>query len=123
MAGDLGHEGWTGVNVIDADNDPDWDAVPVNPAGKPITPQVQRNYLGHALEVTRAVIKTSGFRLAAQNGPPSIIDSGQINSTDSVSVGRGFAQLTGRPWTQLFDYFHVAFGYRAAPVVWDDDRR
>ena len=64
---------------------------------------MQRDYLGHALEVTRAVIKTSGFRLAAQNGPPSIVDSGQINSTDSVSVGAGFALLTGTAWTQLFE--------------------
>ena len=85
-------------------------------AGRPITPQVQRNYLGHALEVTRAVIKTSGFRLAAQNGPPSIVDSDQINSTDSVSVGRDLPLLTGPAWTQLFNYFHVAFGFRAAPV-------
>ena len=123
VAGELEHDGWTGVNVIDADNDPDWDGVPVDHAGRPITPQVQRNYLGHALEVTRAVIKTSGFRLAAQNGPPSIIDSGQINSTDSVGVGRGFALLTGPAWTELFNYFHVAFGFRAAPVVWDDQQR
>ena len=95
VARGLARERWTGVNVIDANNDPDWDGVPLDPRGTPITAKVQRDYLGHALEVTRAVIKTSGFRLAAQNGPPSIVDCDQINSTDSVSVGTGFALLTG----------------------------
>ena len=35
-------------------------------------------------------------------------------------MGKGFALLTGHAWTQLFDYFKVAFGLRAAPIVWDD---
>lgn len=124
VAHGLAHEGWTGVNVIDADNDPEWDGVPIDRsqdrAGLAITPGVRREYLRQALSVTRAVIKTSGYRLAAQNGPPAIVDYDQINSTDSVSVGKGFALLTGHAWTQLFDYFKVAFGLRAAPIVWDD---
>jgi hypothetical protein len=120
VARGLAREGWTGVNVIDADNDPDWDGVPLNTRGRPITPSVHRVDLRHALAVTRAVIKTSGYRLAAQNGPPSIVDFDQINSTDSVSVGSGFALLTGDAWTQLFTYFQVAFGLRVAPIVWDD---
>ena len=122
VAGDLEHEGWTGVNVIDADNDPDWEPCRSIHAGRPITPQVQRNYLGHALEVTRAVIKTSGFRLAAQTARPR--SSTAARSTAPIrSAWAGIALLTGPAWTQLFNYFHVAFGFRAAPVVWDDQRR
>ena len=120
VARGLARERWTGVNVIDANNDPDWDGVPLDPRGTPITANVHRVDLRHALAVTRAVIKTSGFRLAAQNGPPSIVDFDQINSTDSVSVGTGFALLTGTAWTQLLNYFNVAFGLRVAPIVWDD---
>jgi hypothetical protein len=120
----LGKEGWTGVLVDDATNDPDWSGVPVDDtsssAGQPITPSLQRAYLAQALTFTRAVVKTTGFRLAALNPPPQIVDTFQINSTDSVSTGGGFALLTGDDWTELFDYYYQAFVRRVAPIVWDD---
>ncbi len=67
------------------------------------------------------MVKTGGFRLAARNGPPSIVDVGQLNSTDLVGVDEGFADLKGAAWTQLFQYFKTAFDYRVGAIVWDDE--
>lgn len=111
----LASEHWTGVDVIDANNDPQWTGVPEGLSAN-------RAYaLGEALQDVRAVVKTGGFRLAARNGPPSIVDVGQLNSTDLVGVDEGFADLKGAAWTQLFQYFKTAFDYRVGAIVWDDE--
>ena len=66
--------------------------------------------LAKALSVVHAVLLTNGFLLAALNGPPDIVVAHQINSTDAVQTGGGFAHLHGAAWTELFNYFHVAYG-------------
>ena len=57
--------------------------------------------------------------MVAENGPASVIDAGQIGSTDAVSVGRGFARLSGADWDSLFEYFEVALDVRVGAWVWD----
>ncbi len=89
-------------------------------SGHPITSEVQQDYLGIALQFVRAVVKTGGYRLTAMNGPDSIVNGDQINSTDGVSTGGGFARLTGAGWEQLYDYYYQAFVRRVPPFVWDD---
>jgi hypothetical protein len=98
--------GWTGVDVIDADNDPDWTDSPVDPAtGQLMTEAHRRRYLARALALVRATLKIEGYSLLAENGPPSIIAVDQINSTDAVSARDGFARLTGDAWRTELRYY------------------
>ena len=98
--------GWTGVDVIDAGNDPDWSDIPVNPpTGEPMTEGQRRFDLAAALALVRAVLKLPGYSLLATNGPPSVIDFDQVNSTDAVTAGRGFARLGGPAWRTVLDYY------------------
>ena len=67
--------GWTGVDVIDADNDPDWSDTPIDPAtGEPMTEAHRRRYLAQALTLVRAALKIQGYSLLADNGPPAIVE-------------------------------------------------
>jgi Hypothetical glycosyl hydrolase family 15 len=116
----LAASGWTGVDVIDADNDPDWSDSPVNPAtGNLMTEKQRRQKLADALALVRATLKIQGYSLMAENGPPETIDFHQINSTDAVSLRDGFARLTANDWaTELRYYQHVA-GWEVGTYVQD----
>lgn len=112
--------GWTGVDVIDADNDPDWSDSPIDPAtDQPMTEAHRRRDLARALTLVRATLKIQGYSLLAGNGPPSIVDFDQVNSTDAVSLPDGFARLSGVAWnTELRYYRHVA-GWESGTYVGD----
>lgn len=98
--------GWFGVYVIDAGNDPDWSDVPIDPStGQPMTEAQRRQFLADALSLVRAVLKIQVYSVLASNGPPSILNFHQVNSTDAVTVGDGFARLTGAEWTTELDYY------------------
>jgi hypothetical protein len=126
MAEVLQHDGFTGVDVIDASNDPRWDGVPVienlDVPRRELDERARRFQLGRALAVVRDVLKQHGFLLAAENGPPGVVLPNQINSTDAVSVGSGFATASGADWSTLFRYFHRAFRERVGALVWDEHR-
>jgi hypothetical protein len=102
--------GWTGVDVIDADNDPDWTDTPVyTTTGNLITERQRRQKLADALALVRATLKIQGYSLIAENGPPDTIDFRQMNSTDAVSLRDGFARLSEIDWaTELRYYQHAA---------------
>jgi hypothetical protein len=112
--------GWTGVFVIDADNDPDWTDTPVDPrTGTLMTDRQARQHLADALALVRAILKIQGYSLMAENGPPEVIDFHQVNSTDAVTVRNGFARLSGVQWnTELRYYTHVA-GWESGTYVYD----
>jgi hypothetical protein len=113
--------GWTGVEVIDADNDPDWSDVPIDPAtGALMTDANRRRYLAHALALIRATLKIQGYSLLADNGPPTVISFDQINSTDAVTVGDGFAHLSGAAWETQLNYFQKAGGWESGVYVRDE---
>jgi hypothetical protein len=113
--------GWTGVEVIDAGNDPDWSDVPVDPSTRePMTEAHRRHYLARALALVRATLKIQGYSLLADNGPPSVVSFDQINSTDAVTVGEGFARLAGSAWDTAFRYFQKAGGWKSGVYVRDD---
>ncbi len=113
--------GWTGVEMIDADNDPDWSDVPIDPAtGELMTDSNRRRYLAHALALIRATLKIEGYSLLADNGPPSVISFDQINSTDAVTVGDGFAHLAGTAWETQLHYFQKAAGWESGVYVRDE---
>ena len=58
--------GWTGVDVIDAGNDPDWSDVPIDPStGQPMTEAQRRQFLARALTLVRAVLKIQVYSLLA----------------------------------------------------------
>jgi hypothetical protein len=98
--------GWTGVEVIDAGNDPDWSDIPIDPStGRSMTEAHRRQYLARALTLVRATLKIQLYSLLAANGPPTILSFDQVNSTDAVTVGDGFARLTGTDWTTELDYY------------------
>ncbi len=124
MVGLLDHDGFTGVDVIDATNDPGWDGVPVvqnaDVTRRALDERARRFQLGKALTLARDQVKPHGYLLAAENGPPEDVLTGQINSTDAVSVGEGFAHLSGEEWSTLFHYFHRVFRERVGAVVWDE---
>jgi hypothetical protein len=101
--------GWTGVDVIDADNDPDWSDTPVYPAtGELMTEKQRRQKLADALALVRATLKIQGYSLIAENGPPETIDFRQMNSTDAVSLRDGFARLADVDWTAELRYYQHA---------------
>jgi hypothetical protein len=113
--------GWTGVEVIDADNDPDWSDVPIDPAtGALMTDGNRRRYLAHALALIRATLKLQLFSLLADNGPPTVVSFDQINSTDAVTVGDGFAHLSGTAWETQLNYFQKASGWGSGVYVRDE---
>jgi hypothetical protein len=113
--------GWTGVEVIDAGNDPDWSDEPVDPAtGEPMTEIHRRHYVARALALVRATLKIEGYSLLAWNGPPSVVSFDQINSTDAVTIGEGFARLAGSAWDTVFNYFQKAGGWKSGVYVRDD---
>lgn len=120
----LSRNGFTGVDVVDAGNDQRWDGVPVahnqDLRHALLEGAVLRRQIAKALSITRAPLLQAGFLLAAENGPPADVAANQINSTDAVSVGEGFAKRTGESWNDLFRYFRRAFLEHVAPVVWDD---
>jgi hypothetical protein len=117
--------GFTGVNVVDATNDQKWDGVPLahneDVHHVILKGTVLQRQIAKALSITRAPILQGGFLLAAENGPPTEVVPTQINSTDAVSVGEGFAKRTGAQWNQLFRYFRRAFMERVGAIVWDDE--
>jgi hypothetical protein len=113
--------GWTGVEVIDADNDPDWSDVPIDPATDELmTDANRRRYLAHALALIRATLKLQLFSLLADNGPPTVVSFDQINSTDAVTVGDGFAHLSGTAWKTQLHYFQKASGWGTGVYVRDE---
>ena len=94
--------GWTGVDVADAGNEPEWSGTPVDPrTGAELEPDDRATYLAQALSLVHAAMRTQGFFLLAQNGPPGIVEPAQINSADALTAGTGFARLRGAAWTGL----------------------
>jgi hypothetical protein len=113
--------GWTGVEVIDAGNDPDWSDVPVDPStGEVMTDGHRRHYIARALALVRATLKIMGYSLLADNGPATVVSYDQINSTDVVTVGEGFGRLSGSAWDTVFHYYRKAGGWRSGVYVRDD---
>jgi hypothetical protein len=112
--------GWTGVDVIDANNDPDWSDAPVDPAtGALMTDKQERQKLADALALVRATLKIPGYSLLAENGPPDVIDFHQVNSTDAVSLRDGFARLSGSEWAAELRYYQHAGGEGVGTYVLD----
>lgn len=112
--------GWTGVEIADAGNEPGWSGTPVDPrTQKEIAPDDRITYLAQALSLVHAAMRTQGFFLLAQNGPPEIIEPAQINSADALSAGAGFARLRGTAWTTLLDYYLQVGRERAAAFVFE----
>jgi hypothetical protein len=112
--------GWTGVNMIDADNDPDWSDTPIDPAtGGLMTDAARRRHLADALALVRATLKIQGYSLLANNGPPTVIDFFQVNSTDAVSLRDGFARVSGADWNALLRYYRHASGEGVGTYVAD----
>ena len=82
--------GWTGVDAADAGNEPEWSGTPVDPrTGAELEPDDRATYLAQALSLVHAAMRTQGFFLLAQNGPPGIVEPAQINSADAVTAGTG----------------------------------
>jgi hypothetical protein len=112
--------GWTGVDVMDADNDPDWSDTPVNPStGQLLTERQRRQKLADALALVRATLKIQGYSLIAENGPPDVIDFHQVNSTDAVSLRDGFARLSADDWEAELRYYQHAGGWEVGTYVQD----
>ena len=115
--------GWTGVDVIDADNDPDWSDTPIDPAtGAPMTETHRRRYLAQALTLVRAALKIQGYSLLADNGPPAVVNFDQVNSTDAVILRDGFARLYGDAWNTELDYYRHVGGWESGTYVVDRPR-
>lgn len=118
------HDGFTGVDVIDATNGQKWDGLPVadNPDVRDTELHgfIVRRQVAKALSLVRSVLRDNGFLLAAENGPPRLLSPDMINSTDAVSVGEGFAGRTGPAWSTLFRYFQRVYDEHVGSVVWDD---
>jgi hypothetical protein len=120
VAKELSGSRWTGVDIVDATNQPDWSAQPIDPnTGATMTETDRRTYLAEALSVVRAAMKTSGFSLVAANGPATVADLGQIASTDAVTVGTGFGRIGSAEWDVLFTYFQAAV--QAHVGAWVED--
>ena len=112
--------GWSGVDVIDAGNDPDWSDVPIDPStGRPLTESQRRQFLADALTLVRATLKIEVYSLLATNGPPAIVNFHQVNSTDAVMLERGFARLTGADWTTELHYYRQVDIFHSGAYVGD----
>jgi Hypothetical glycosyl hydrolase family 15 len=120
----LTHDGFTGVDVIDATNDQKWDGLPVanntDVRDTELHGFIVRRQVAKALSLVRSVLRDNGFLVAAENGPPRVLSPDEINSTDAVSVGEGFADRTGPAWSTLFRYFQRVYDEHVSSVVWDD---
>jgi putative glycosyl hydrolase-like family 15 (GHL15) protein len=112
--------GWTGVDVADAGNEPGWSGTPVDPrTGTELQSDDRATYLAQALSLVHAAMRTQGFFLLAQNGPPTIVEPAQINSADALTTGTGFARLHGAAWTSLLRYYLQVQRERAATFVFE----
>jgi hypothetical protein len=112
--------GWTGVDVADAGNEPEWSGTPVDPrTGADLDPDDRATYLAQALSLVHAAMRTQGFFLLAQNGPPDIVEPAQINSADALTTGTGFARLHGVAWTTLLRYYLQVQRERGAAFVFE----
>jgi hypothetical protein len=112
--------GWTGVDVADAGNDPGWSGTPVDPRTETELDAADRaTYLAQALSLVHAAMRTHGFFLLAQNGPPEIVEPAQINSADALTAGPGFARLEGSAWITLLRYYLQVQRERAAAFVFE----
>jgi hypothetical protein len=112
--------GWTGVEIDDAGNAPGWSGVPIDPrTGGELNGGDRATYLAQALSLIHAAMRTHGFFVLAENGPPAIVEPPQINSADAVSAGEGFARLRGSAWERLLRYYLQAQRQRAATFVWE----
>jgi hypothetical protein len=80
----------------------------------------RRRHLADALALIRATLKIQGFSLLADNGPPSVIDFFQVNSTDAVSLRDGFARISGVDWNTLLRYYRHASGEGVGTYVADE---
>jgi len=112
--------GWTGVEIADAGNEPEWSGTPVDPRTQAeLAPDDRATYLAQALSLVHAAMRTHGFFLLAQNGPPDVIEPAQINSADALATGSGFARLRGTEWTTLLRYYLQVGRERAAAFVFE----
>jgi hypothetical protein len=112
--------GWTGVAVEDAGNDPGWSGTPIDPrTGTELQPDDRVTYLAQALSLVHAAMRTQGFFLLAQNGPPHIVEPTQINSADALTAGVGFARLRGADWSSLLHYYLQVQRERVAAYVFE----
>ena len=112
--------GWTGVDVEDAGNEPGWSGTPVDPRTDAVMESDDRvTYLAQALSLVHAAMRTQGFFLLAQNGPPHIVEPAQINSADALTAGMGFARLRGAAWTSLLRYYLQVQRERVAAFVFE----
>jgi hypothetical protein len=110
--------GWTGVDVADAGNEPEWSGTPVDPRTQAeLAPDDRVTYLAQALSLVHAAMRTHGFFLLAENGPPEIVEPTQINSADALTAGSGFARLRGEDWLALLRYYLQVGRERAAAYV------
>jgi hypothetical protein len=64
-------------------------------------------------------MRTQGFFLLAQNGPPEVVEPTQINSADALSAGTGFARLRGEDWLTLLRYYLQVGRERVAAYVFE----
>lgn len=121
----LGSQGWAGVVLVDAGNQPAWVNSPIDPNTQTeMTVADHAKYLAAAMATVRGGLKTNGgFSLIADNGPSSVINPFQIGSSDAVSVGRGFATLSGDSWAALYEYFEAAIDRHVGAWVWDQEPR
>jgi hypothetical protein len=116
----LSDGGWTGVDAADAGNVPEWSGTPVDPRTQAdLTGDDRATYLAQALSLVHAAMRTHGFFLLAQNGPPEVVEPAQINSADALSAGQGFARLRGEEWTTLLRYYLQVGRERAAAFVFE----
>jgi hypothetical protein len=112
--------GWTGVDITDAGNAPGWSGVAIDPrTGSAFEGDDRAIYLAQALSLVHAAMRTKGFFVLAQNGPPGIVEPPQINSADAVVAGAGFARLRGAAWDRLLRYYLQAQRQRARTFVWE----
>ena len=112
--------GWTGVDAVDAGNAPEWSGTPVDPRTQAdLAPDDRITYLAQALSLVHAAMRTQGFFLLAQNGPPEIIEPAQINSADALDAGAGFARLRRTAWDTLLNYYLQVGRERAGAYVFE----
>ncbi|HYX83383.1 MAG TPA: hypothetical protein VE777_00290 [Gaiellales bacterium] len=112
--------GWTGVDIVDAGNRPRWSGTPVDPAtGRPLAEEDRVTDLAEALSLIHAAMRTQGFFVLAQNGPPGVIEPAEINSADGVAAGDGFAALRGWRWERLLRYYQQVQKEAGWAYVWE----
>jgi Hypothetical glycosyl hydrolase family 15 len=112
--------GWTGVDIADGGNAPEWSGIPVDPRTQTeLATDDRATYLAQALSLVHAAMRTHGFFLLAQNGPPDVIEPAQINSADALAAGSGFARLRGAEWATLLRYYQQVGRERAAAFVFE----